>query len=301
MLDNIKTIFTIKDLENLSGVKAHTIRIWEQRYGILEPKRTETNIRFYDIENLRKLLNVKLLNESGVKISKIAALTPEQLNIMVKEQIALLEKDDAVMNAFKLAMIQFDYPLFEQTYSQLLNRKSIREIFLDYLVPLLNEVGLLWQSNTITPAQEHFISNIVKQKLYAFIDRLPAIAPEKKDRVFVLFLPLNEIHELGLLYIHYEIVLHGFRSVYLGQSVPLQSLETLADNFDNIVFVSYFTVKPSAEELPQYLAQLNETVLSKHKNHQCWILGNKLKEIDPSGLPDKVFVFNSISGLCEKI
>ena len=132
MLDNIKSQFTIKDLENLSGIKAHTIRIWEQRYNILQPHRTDTNIRYYDLENLQKLLNVKLLYNSGFKISKIAALSPQELSLLVKEQTGLNEKEDATLNSFKLAMIKFDQQLFEQTYNELLAYKTVREIFLEY-------------------------------------------------------------------------------------------------------------------------------------------------------------------------
>ena len=179
MLDNIKTRFTIKDLENLSGIKAHTIRIWEQRYKILEPHRTLTNIRYYDIKNLQKLLNVKLLYDNGFKISKIAGLSPSEISLLIKEHVSLDGKEGTALSAFKLAMIKFDQQLFEQTYNQLLGQKTVREIFLDFFVPLLNEVGLLWQINTITPAQEHFIANLIKQKLHSNIERLQVNAPEK--------------------------------------------------------------------------------------------------------------------------
>ncbi len=301
MLDNIKTKFTIKDLENLSGIKAHTIRIWEQRYNILQPHRTETNIRYYDLKSLQKLLNVKLLNDSGIKISKIAAFSPTELSLAVKEQIALIKKEDAAINSFKLAMLKFDQQLFEQTYNQLLAHKTVREIFLEYFVPLLNEIGFLWQSNTISPAQEHFVSNLIKQKLHSNIERLQVNTPENTDKMFVLFLPINEIHELGLLYIHYEILLRGFHSIYLGQSVPIQSLESILDTFENLVFISYFTVKPTVENLPEYLEEFNNKVLTEKKDTELWILGNKLKEVESLSLPKKAKSFNSIKEMCEKI
>jgi len=301
MLDNIKTRFTIKDLENLSGIKAHTIRIWEQRYNILEPHRTSTNIRYYDIENLQKLLNVKLLYDSGFKISKIAKLSPSELSILLKEHVTQNEKKDAVLMSFKLAMINFDQQLFEQTYNQLLAHKTVREIFLEYFVPLLNDIGLLWQTNTITPAQEHFVFNLIKQKLHSNIERLQINAPEKTDKVFVLFLPLNEIHELGLLYLQYEIALRGYQSIYLGQSVPIQSLESLLDRYTNLVFISYFTIKPSVESLPNYLNEFDEKILSKKKQTQFWILGNKLKEAETLSLPKKTQSFDSIKELSAKI
>ncbi len=301
MFDNIQTRFTIKDLENLSGIKAHTIRIWEQRYKILEPHRTSTNIRYYDIDNLQKLLNVKLLYDAGFKISKIAALSDTEISLLIKEQITLHGKEDAAMSAFKLAMIKFDQQLFEQAYNQLFARNTIREIFLEYFIPLLTEIGLLWQSNTITPAQEHFISNLIKQKLLSNIERLQAKSPEKSEKVFVLFLPLNEIHELGLLYLHYEIILRGYQSIYLGQSVPIQNLTAFLDRNENLVFVSYFTIKPSVDDLPKYLAEFEKMVLLQKKQTQLWILGNKLKEFDTLSLPEKIYLFGSLKELFEKL
>ena len=301
MLDNIKTRFTIKDLENLSGIKAHTIRIWEQRYKILKPHRTVTNIRYYDIENLQKLLNVKLLYDNGFKISKIAALNPNELSVLIKEYVKLNGKEGTALNAFKLAMIRFDQQLFEQTYNSLLGHNTVREIFLEYFVPLLNEVGLLWQTNTISPAQEHFVSNLIKQKLHTNIERLQINAPEKTDKVFVLYLPINEIHELGLLYLHYEIILRGYQSIYLGQSVPIQSLETLLDKYENLVFVSYFTIKPAIEDLSDYLTEFEQLILSEKKQTQLWILGNRIREAKLSNLPKKTLSFSTIVDLCKEI
>ena len=301
MLDNIKTRFTIKDLENLSGIKAHTIRIWEQRYNILTPHRTLTNIRYYDIDNLQKLLNVKLLYDSGFKISKIAALAPSELSVLLKEHVTLNDKEDAAMNAFKLAMIKFDQQLFEQTYNQLLGHKTVREIFLNYFIPLLRDIGLLWQTNTITPAQEHFISNLIKQKLHSNIERLQVNPPEKTDKVFVLYLPINEIHELGLLYLQYEITLRGYQSIYLGQSVPIQSLESLLDRFENIIYISYFTIRPSSENLSDYLKEFEKTILKEKKQTQLWVLGNRIRENESVKLPSKVRSFETIKDLCENI
>ena len=301
MLDNVKSKFTIKDLENLSGIKAHTIRIWEQRYKILTPHRTVTNIRFYDLKNLQKLLNVKLLYNNGFKISKIAALTDDEISVLIREHVTLNGKEDVAFNAFKLSMIKFDHQLFEQTYNQLLSHKTVREIFLEFFVPLLKDIGLLWQTNTISPAQEHFFTNLIKQKLHSNIERLQVNTPEKTDKVFVLYLPVNEIHELGLLYLHYEIILRGYHSIYLGQSVPIQSLESLLERFENIVFVSYFTVRPRLDDLPDYLKEFEESILSKKMQSEFWILGNKLREAETLSLPKKLKIFSSIKELCEKI
>ena len=247
-LNIIKEYFSIKDLENLSGIKAHTIRIWEKRYGLLSPERTDTNIRYYSLDALQKLLNVSLLNNNGHKISKIAQMPEDKIPVAVREMIVKKGVNNYTINSFKLAMLNFDYKLFNVTYNQLLVQKSFREIFLTIFVQLLEDIGLLWQSKTITPAHEHFVSNLIKQKIHLHIENLQLQVPEKNNKVFVLFLPLNEIHELGLLYLHLEFLLHGYPSIYLGQSVPVENLKDLQNVHDNITYVSYFTVFPSEDE-----------------------------------------------------
>ena len=157
-MNNIKTVFSIKDLENLTGIKAHTIRIWEKRYTILEPVRTETNIRLYNIENLQKLLNVQLLNNHGYKISTISKLAEDTIPQLVNDIISDKSVKHHAVSSFKLAMMNFDQALFLNTYEKLLSEKSFREIFMDILVPFLHETGFLWQTNTISVAHEHFIS-----------------------------------------------------------------------------------------------------------------------------------------------
>ena len=201
-MNNIKNTFSIKDLENLSGIKAHTIRIWEKRYNILEPNRTDTNIRLYDTANLQKLLNITLLHNHGYKISQISKYPPEKIPAIVKEIISKKSVKTHAIAAFKLAMINFDQTLFIATYDKLLSEKSFREIFYEVFIPLIEEIGMLWQTDTITPAHEHFISYLIRQKILLNTEMLQRLEPQKKDRVFVLFLPMNEIHELGLMYIN---------------------------------------------------------------------------------------------------
>ena len=165
-LDNIQQDFTIKDLENISGIKAHTIRIWEKRYNLLEPKRTDTNIRYYSHENLQKILNVVLLSKNGYKISRIAKMSREEMLLQSREVAFGSNTNDAVINDFKLAMFQFDKVLFDKTYKNLLLKKHFQEIVKDVFIPFLNHIGLLWQTDTILPAHEHFVSNLIAQKIH---------------------------------------------------------------------------------------------------------------------------------------
>lgn len=299
MINNIKSVFSIKDLENLSGIKAHTIRIWEKRYNVLEPMRSTTNIRNYDTHNLQKLLNIVLLHNYGYKISRIATHTSEQIAILVREIISEKSSKNHAVNSFKMAMINFDQVLFFKTYSNLLSEKSFREVFYEVFIPLMNEIGLLWQSGTITPAQEHFISYLIKQKLLVNTEKIQILEPTRTDKIFVLYLPENEIHELGLMYLNYEILLHGYKTIYLGESVPLDSLKDMKRYFDAITYVSYLTVQPEKEEVSNYLEEVSNKILDD--NSQIWLLGRMTESLDLKSLPGNMTVFNSISDLVSEL
>lgn len=295
-MSNVKNVFSIKDLENLSGIKAHTIRIWEKRYNVLTPKRTETNIRFYDLEGLQKLLNITLLHKHGYKISKIATYTPEKISMMVREIVSEKSVKHHAISAFKMAMMNFDQSLFFTTYNNLLSKKSFREVFFEVFIPLMNEIGLLWQTNTITPAHEHFIFYLIKQKLLINTEKIQSQTPTNTSKIFVLYLPLNEIHELGLMYLNYEILLHGYKTIYLGESVPIESLEHITKYFDNLVFVSYLTVEPNKEEINQYIKTLNNTLL-QNQNTEIWLLGKMVDYIEPQNGNPKTRIFKDINEL----
>lgn len=292
-MNNIKTEFTIKDLENFSGIKAHTIRIWEKRYNLFEPQRTESNIRYYNIDNLKKLLNVTLLYNNGLKISKIADLSKIKMEIKVKEVIFKEGFESSALNSFKLAMLNFDEPLFNKTYNSLISHSSFRSIFTKIFLPFLNEVGVLWMVDTITPAHEHFITNLIKQKLYLNIEKLQLLEADIVSEKYVLFLPLNEIHELGLLYLHFELLLHGKHSIYLGQSVPVDNLKDLQNVYKDICFVTYLTVEPSKISTEEYLNEVFNAVL-KNTSHKLWVTGYKLRQIeDNSQIPAQISLFPS--------
>ncbi|REE79875.1 B12 binding protein [Lutibacter oceani] len=276
-MNNIKSEFTIKDLENFSGIKAHTIRIWEKRYNLLEPNRTESNIRYYNLQNLQKLLNVALLNNNGLKISKIAELSESNIAIKVRELVAKTGVNEQASNSLKLAMLNFDENMFNETYNNLVVNSSFREIFKNVFIPFLNEIGILWQVNSITPAHEHFISNLIQQKIQINIERLQLSKPTNLEKVFVLYLPMNEIHDLGLLYLHFEILLHGYQSIYLGQSVPVSNLNDVQKVFNSICFISYLTVEPTQLTVKEYIEKVREEVLSS-SNNELWLLGAKIKE-----------------------
>ncbi|MEO8236087.1 MAG: MerR family transcriptional regulator [Flavobacterium sp.] len=299
-MNAVKTIFSIKDLENLSGIKAHTIRIWEKRYSILEPMRTDTNIRLYDIHNLQKLLNITLLHDYGYKISRISKLSPDKIPALVREIVSEKSAKSHAINAFKMAMMNFDQTLFINTYNNLLSEKSFRDVFYEVFIPLMNEIGLLWQSNTITIAHEHFISHLIKQKLITNTEKIQVLEPTRSDKIFVLYLPSNEIHELGLMYLNYEFILNGYKTIYLGESVPIESLKDIQRYFEKITFVSYMTVQPTKDEINDYIERLKTEILIDNSS-ECWLIGKMTTEINLNILNEKTRLFQSIESIIEEI
>ncbi|MFV8322422.1 MerR family transcriptional regulator [Flavobacterium sp. LS2R12] len=298
-MNNIKSVFSIKDLENLSGIKAHTIRIWEKRYDILQPMRTDTNIRLYDLASLQKLLNITLLHDYGYKISKIATYPQDKIPSLVREIISNKTAKSHAISEFKMAMMNFDQELFFNTYNWLIAEKSFKEVFHQVFIPLMNELGLLWQSDTITPAHEHFISYLIKQKLLINTEKLQILKQTKLDKVFVLSLPMNEIHELGLMYLNYEILLHGYKTIYLGESMPIENLKDLKKHFDSIVFVSYLTVQPEKDILDSYIQKMSDELLDD--TTELWYLGRMVEFIKKEELSDRITIFNSITELVDWI
>ena len=297
-MNNIKQDFTIKDLENISGIKAHTIRIWEKRYNLLVPRRTTTNIRYYSNENLQKLLNIVLLNNNNFKISKIAKMSDEELILQSRELAFKNDINDEAINSFKLSMFQFDKVLFNNTYNKLLEKKTFREIFKEVFVPFLNHIGLLWQTDTLLPAHEHFVSNIIAQKIQINTEKIQYNI-SNSTKTYVLFLPENEIHELGLLYLNYELVLRGNHTIYLGRSLPLNNLDFFFKNSEDICFITSMTVMPYDDKIEDYFNEIS--VILKDTNHQFIAVGRKTHLVNKLNLDSKIALHNSVADLLIKL
>ena len=292
-MNTIKTSFSIKDLENLSGIKAHTIRIWEKRYNLLVTERTDTNIRTYNLRSLQKLMNISFLNSNGYKVSRIAALNEFQIASKVKEISYLGNTETHAFNAFKLAMLNFDQLLFYNTYNRLLEEKSFREVFYDLFIPIIQDIGLLWQTLTITPSHEHFLSVHIRQKVLIHIERIQSANPKPNTKTFVLFLPHNEIHDIGLLFINYELLSRGYHTIYLGESVPIEDLNLLNNLHEDITFVTYFTIKPDPSEVENYLKKLYGEVI-KNTNNSVRLIGTRFIDSKPKKLPKQMKLYDSI-------
>ena len=300
-MNAVKTQFSIKDLENLVSVKAHTIRIWEKRYQLLVPERTSTNIRTYSLKDLQKLLNVSFLLEHDYKISKIASHSTSEIAELVNQIVSqkLQTKGHQGINSLKIAMMNFDQQLFAKTFDSLSKEWDFTTIFNEVLIPLLEEIGLLWQTNTIDPSHEHFITNLIKQKILLRIEQYQLTDIPVKSRVFVLFLPENEIHDLGLLFLNYEIVRHGYKCIYLGQSILIENLKYLMINQSNVSFVSYFTVKPDQISIADYAKAFNTEL--ENNNVPFYIFGRKALRENIKDLPGNVHVIKSIGSFIENL
>lgn len=217
------TSFTIKDLENLSGIKAHTIRIWEQRYSFIKPERTGTNIRCYSNEELKKILNVALLNKYGYKISHIDKMNDGE----IKEKILSLNQMEAqqerIVNELIQCMVDIDLERLEHILDKFIVARGIERAIIQIIFPFLEKIGILWLTNHINPAQEHLVSNIIRQKLIVGIDSI--VTPIRVNKSVLLFLPEGEYHELGLLFMYYLLKSRGVTTIYLGCNVPLKDVE----------------------------------------------------------------------------
>jgi MerR family transcriptional regulator, light-induced transcriptional regulator len=266
--------FSIKDLEHFTGVKAHTIRMWEQRYELLDPQRTSTNIRHYTGEDLKKLLNVRFLLDQGLKISKIAKLNPEELIGQVDDLQTRQGLKSTIYHSLKMSMIHYDEALYRSVVEAYTLEHGLDRTFLDVFLPFLSEIGVLWLTNAICPAQEHFISNLMRQTLNAGVQSLPAASGEDAD-VVVLYLPEREIHDISLLFLHYLCSKRGLRSIFLGASVPFEDLINVAAQFPEARFVSYCTTHPSPSNAQDYVQKVQRQFAGS-ANSFC--LGGKMFE-----------------------
>ena len=217
--------FTIKDIENLTGIKAHTIRIWEQRYSFLNPNRTGTNIRVYSNEELKTVLNIALLNKYGFKISHIAQMNEKELKNKILSLTKSQAQQERIVNEMLNCMIDIDFEQFESILDQHISRLGIEKSITQIIFPFLERVGILWLTSNINPAQEHLITNIIRQKIILGIETVTSIFNSSK--LCIVFLPEGEHHELGILFIHYLLKSKGIKVIYLGANVPIADIEYL--------------------------------------------------------------------------
>ncbi len=255
--------YSIKDLERLTGIKAHTIRIWEKRYGIVDPSRTDSNIRWYNDDDLKKLLNVSILNRHGYKISRIAELSAQQINQKIMEVVRPESDYLSQIESLVVSMIELNEDRFEKILNQSIIKIGFEETLYYVVYPFFEKIGLLWQTGTINPAQEHFISNLIRMKLCVAIDSLPAVT-NPGARKIIMFLPEWELHEIGLLTYYYIAKKHGVKVYYLGQNVPFNDLLSVGHTVEPDMLAVYFVAAISKEEIENYLKELVNNFPKQH-------------------------------------
>lgn len=246
--------YSIKELEKLSGIKAHTIRIWEKRYNLIQPSRTSTNIRYYSDDDLKKIINVSALNAHGIKISSIAQLSESAISQQVYELSTHESSADIHIDKLITSMLDLQEEKFVEDLDLLESKFGFELTITNIIYPFLVKIGVLWQTGNISPAHEHFISNLIRQRLMVAIHSLKI--PSKKSLRVVLYLPENELHEIGLLFHHYVVRKAGFLTYYLGQSVPFEDLKKVCEIHKPHILITSFTSHPETQHLDDYLKQV---------------------------------------------
>jgi DNA-binding transcriptional MerR regulator len=247
--------YSIKDLEQLSGIKAHTIRIWEKRHNIIAPQRTATNIRFYSDDDLKKIINVSLLNNHGVKISKLADMSTEEIGHRILELSDAKTETIVFIDQLVVAMVDMEEERFNGIIDSISAKIGFERAITEVVYPFMEKIGVLWQTGTITPAHEHFISNLVRQKIIASIAQLPI--PSNKSRTAILFLPEGELHEIGLLFFHYIVRSNGIKTFYLGQSVPHEDLKAVYRIHRPQLLITSMISSPPPKDFEAYIQTLS--------------------------------------------
>lgn len=273
--------YSISDLEQLSGIHSHTIRIWEQRYNALSPMRSQGNTRLYDDTQLRRLLNIVSLNKSGLKISKICSLSDEAIDKLLDQQFSYPTDDERADYVSQLIRhgLAFDEHAFNHLIDESIDRLGLSDCYRSIMYPLLVRLGLMWRKDDICPAHEHFLSNIIRQKIFTHINNLPLTRHTGES--WLLFLPEDEDHDIGLLFASYMLRMHHHQVIFLGSKVPLDSIKRIFSTL-NVGHVLLFMTKSRLEPAAQkYIDQLSE-ICSSAKIH---LAGNsevigKLNDID---------------------
>lgn len=286
--------YSISDLEKLSGIQSHTIRIWEQRYKALVPHRSIGNTRYYDDEHVKRLLNIVSLHQTGLKISQICQLPDSDMKQLIQQDIEDISHLNMEFEIIIVQLIKHGLAYDETAFNELLNRcikpYGVKTCYQEIIYPLLVRVGLMWQGSMLCPAQEHFISNLVRQKIFAEINVLP---PFKKDSsTWLLFLPEDEGHDIGLLFANYTLRNAGKKVIYLGSHVPLPSLEDAmqANQIDYLLlFMTHTRLVNDVQNYIDHLAKTFSTI-------KIYIAGSN-KLIDELNLPLQVNWLKSLNDL----
>lgn len=284
--------FTIRDVENLTGIKAHTIRIWEQRYSFLKPGRSNTNIRYYSGEELKIILNIALLNKFGYKISHIDKMSEPEVQDKIRK-LTISEADlEKTISELIAAVIDLDMEHFQQVLTQFITRSGIQKTINQVVFPFLERIGILWVTNNINPAQEHLVTNIIRQKLIVAIENIDIAVREQK--LGLLFLPEGEYHELGLLYMYYLVKSRGYNILYLGANVPVKDLEYITERKKPQFLYTHITAAAGSFHFDRYLNQLHEVVAGVPV-----VISGQVARQHQKPVPDNIYLQTSLQDVLQ--
>ena len=281
--------FSIRDIENLTGIKAHTLRIWEQRYGIVKPKRTDTNIRYYDGNDLKQALRVALLNHHGYKISRIQNMSEEEINRLLQETADSGFQFQFLLNKLLEATIDMDTEKFESLLNKYIKKFGIEQAVEQLLFAFLEKIGIMWMSNRIFPAQEHLVTNIVTRKILMATERLPPKMSFTQSK-FLLFLPEGEIHELGLLYMQYQLMKYNKNVLYLGANTPLADVHFVCKAQKPQYLYTHITSVSNDFDIHHYLNQLANI----HPSNKIFVSGSLAQKEKISDIPHNVIFLTTL-------
>jgi DNA-binding transcriptional MerR regulator len=280
--------YSIKDLESLSGVKAHTLRIWEKRYGIIQPSRTETNIRYYKDCDLQKILNITLLNRKGIKISKIVDMSTKEIKQKVAELTEVGEVFEDQLDCLMLSMFELDETKFNIILDHQIDSKGFEETMHDIVYPLLDKLSMMWLAGSVKGVHESFVINIIRRKIIIEIDKLGKCDCNSSFRC-VIFLPENESHELSLLFLQYILISLKAKVVNLGTNVPLIDVLEGSNIFKAKYIFSIFNDGFQDNSLQTYVNELAKNA------KETKILISGFQTINQSlSLPENVKILHSI-------
>ncbi|MBO9671847.1 MAG: MerR family transcriptional regulator [Sphingobacteriaceae bacterium] len=274
--------YSISDLEQLSGIHSHTIRIWEQRYKALSPMRSQGNTRLYDDRQLRKLLNIVSLTKSGFKISKICSLSDEGIDKLFDQQFSY-SSDDEQADYYISQLISYGLAFDECSFNDLIDqgiyKLGLSDCYRKIIYPLLVRLGLMWRKDDICPAHEHFLCNIIRQKIFTHINNLQLTGHSGEK--WLLFLPEDEDHDIGLLFASYMLRMHHHQVIFLGSKVPLDSIKRVLSTV-KVSHVLFFMIKSRLASTAQKIIDQLSEICSSTKIH---LAGNsevigKLNRID---------------------
>lgn len=282
--------FSIRDIQNLTGIKAHTLRIWEQRHRVIVPKRTETNIRYYDANDLKTALRVALLNQHGYKISRIQKMSEDDIDTLLKETVDEDFQFGHQLNKLVVSTVDMNVQQFEHQIDKYIYKYGLDATIERLLFAFMEKIGVLWMTNQLFPAQEHLISNVIIRKLLLATEEVHS-KPDLSKPKYLLFLPESEFHEIGLLYMHFQLAKLNKNVIYLGANSPLDQIELVSKTLKPEYHYTHITAASNDFDIEKYMHKLSNLTTTK----QIYFSGSMAQRNKVVNLPSNITFLSSLA------